>query len=130
MSRYRELFEAELAANDIEWCRGGCGIEASHRRGFVPVGTRVVHFDAEVTTRKTLMTALHEIGHVVLDHDHRRKRRWEREVEATAYAINRMRALGVPVPREKYDRYVEYIARMKQWGDASIAGRRTKGAAD
>lgn len=116
MNRYRQMFEAELEARGIDWCRGECGSSKSHKRGFA---NNAVHLDREVATRSTLYRALHEIGHVVLRHhrEHRTKRRYLREQEANTWAERRMRELGVPVPRDRVQRGQAYVARMKAWGD-------------
>jgi hypothetical protein len=54
-----ELFEHELA-----WCKGECG-ENSHGRAYATPKTRTVHMALKVATRSSLLTGLHEIGHIV-----------------------------------------------------------------
>jgi len=114
-NRFRVLFKAELAINDVAWCRG-CESRSSHRRGFATDDT--VHYDSEVATRATLYRGLHEIAHVVLDHARQRRtlRRYEREAQAESWARYRMRELGVSVPRGEVAAGVAYVDRMKRWG--------------
>jgi len=117
MTDYRALFEAELARHDVAWCRG-CDLRSSHRRGFATAGT--VHYDAEIQTRSTFYGGLHEIGHVVLGHNRRgRKRRFEIEAEAERWAQKRMREFGVPVPRGEVAAGRAYVDRMRRHGNAS-----------
>ena len=117
MTDYRALFEAELDSNGVAWCRG-CDERSSHRRGFATRG--VVHYDTEIRTRITFYGGLHEIGHVVLGHHRRgRRRRFEIEAEAERWAQNRMRELGVPIPRKEVAAGKAYVDRLKAHGDAS-----------
>jgi hypothetical protein len=120
----RELFEAELALHGITWCRG-CESRHSHKRGFADAKTRTVHYAREIGTRASLHGGLHEIGHVVCGHGPgARPRRFEKEAEAEAWAMRRMRELGVPVSRKEQALGRAYVARMKQWGRNITAGRR------
>jgi len=112
----RETFQAELDRFGVSWCPGPCRYRNSHRRGFATAGT--VHLDSKIGTRRSLYRGLHEIGHVTLGHDKRgRKRRWQVEAEAEAWAQERMAALGVESPPEIVDAGRSYVARMKRWGD-------------
>jgi hypothetical protein len=94
MTTYREMFEAELDAHGITWCRGtdmrspgesvsggewstgSCdsrrGRGGKHGTGSawateVPHGP-TIHFGGEVATRHTMQIALHEVAHIVLGH--------------------------------------------------------------
>jgi hypothetical protein len=116
---YMEIFQAELAARGIEWCQG-CMLYNSHRRGFATKGTNVVHLKSAVATRRTLHRALHEIGHLV--NDERGQKRWEKEDGANRFAENRMRELGIAVPRGEAQKGRRYVGRMKRWGSAISAG--------
>ncbi|MEP7059106.1 MAG: hypothetical protein ABI828_00120 [Actinomycetota bacterium] len=112
----RETFQAELDRFGVQWCAGPCRYRNSHRRGFATQGT--VHLDAKIGTRRSLYRGLHEIGHIVLGHDRRgRKRRWQVEAEAEAWAQERMAELGLEPPPEIVDAGRAYVARMKRWGD-------------
>ena len=112
----RSLFEAELARFDVAWCGGPCAYRSSHRRGFATPGT--VHLDAKIGTRRSLYRGMHEIGHVVLGHTKRgRRRRWELEAEAEAWAQERLAALGVELPEASVEAGRVYVARMRRWGD-------------
>ena len=71
----RAVFEAELQRVGVAWCGGPCRYRSSHRRGFATADT--VHLDAKIGTRRSLYRGMHEIGHVVLGHARRgRRRRW------------------------------------------------------
>jgi hypothetical protein len=125
---YREMFEAELVKYNATWCKGGCGSNKGHKRGFVrgPRHGRIVHLDSEIATRSSLMRGLHEIGHVA-QHDTRYEpRRWKREAQAVAFSIERMRALGVAVPRKAAQTDREYVARMRRFGDRVSAGLKAR----
>lgn len=110
---YLELFQAELDANKIEWCKS-CLLYNSHKRGFATKGTRVVHLDRAISTRSTLHRGLHEIGHLV--DDETGMKRWEREQAANEYAARRMREMNISVPRVKAAKGRAYVSRMKRWG--------------
>ncbi len=115
-----ELFEAELQARGLRWCRGECG-ERGHKRGFVMKGDKLtVHLDAAIATRSSLHRGLHEIGHCV--NDERGLRRFEKEAQANAFAETRLRELGVPVPRSTARKGRAYVARFKRFGDAVAEG--------
>jgi hypothetical protein len=140
MNKYRELFKEALEkysaelSTQIEWCRA-CGLGNSHSRGFASWrsgSAPTVHYDSEIATRGTLQGGLHEIAHLVLGHcartekGHRknRQRRYEREAAAEQWANQRMRELGVPVPRKTQRLGKDYVAWTKHWGDNVAAGRR------
>lgn len=126
-NRFRVVWLAELAmwdeqrTNGVVWCRG-CDEYHSHRRGFATRG--VVHLDSPITTRAALHRALHELGHVVEEHDRVRIRRFEKEAAAEKFAADRMRANGIPVPRKVAAEGRDYVAWMKRHGEKSVAGRR------
>jgi hypothetical protein len=125
----RELFEAELALHGIAWCRGGCGRYHSHDNGsaFATVATRTVHYNREIATRATLQIGLHEIAHVILNHGPGKgKRAYQREAEAEAWSFQRMRELGVPVPRKSRAQAKLYVTRKKRLGDRIRAARMTR----
>ena len=111
----REVFEAELLANDIALCRG-CDQGRGHKRGFVIFGQRVVHLDRAIATRSTLHRALHEVGHVVHAEAQKSMKSWEREADAEKYATDTMLALGISVPRKVRALGASYIARKKRHG--------------
>lgn len=119
----REVFEAELHANDIALCRG-CDHGRGHRRGFVIRGERVVHLDRAIATRSTLFRALHEIGHVINADAEKRQRSFECEAGANKYAADTMRALGITVPRKVSASGARYVARKKRHGDRIRRGIR------
>jgi len=55
---------------------------------------------------------------VVLGHAKRgRRRRWELEAEAEAWAQQRLRELGVELPEASVKAGKAYVARMRSWGD-------------
>jgi hypothetical protein len=111
----RELFEAEIAAHGLTWCRECCA-SGAHKRGFVlDSEPKTIHLDSEIATRSTLHRALHEVGHAV--NDQRGMRRFQREAQANEWAERRMRELGVSVPRKVAAAGRAYERRMKQWGD-------------
>src|SRR5258708_7719133 len=112
---YREMFEAELVNYDVRWCKG-CDSRQSHKRGFGGGSERAVHLDSAIATRSSLMRGLHEIGHAVLHvRPNNVRRRYEREAQAEAFAKERMRALGVAVPRKVARQGQQYVARMKRF---------------
>lgn len=125
---YREMFEAELVKYNVHWCGGGCGSRQSHKRGFVPYGyRREVHLDSQIKTRSALMRGLHEIGHAVLhQYKNPKLRRFQIESQAEAFAIERMRTLGVAVPRKARKDGQQYVARMKRFGDRVSAGLKAR----
>jgi hypothetical protein len=86
-----------------------------------------VHLASKIGTRRSLYGGLHEVGHIVLGHARRsRKRRWQVEAEAEAWAQGRMRELGIEIPEADVDAGRAYIARMQRWGDnISHAQRRS-----
>lgn len=111
----REIFERELAACGLAWCRGCC-VTSSHARGFVlHEDPKTVHLDSEVATRSSLHRGLHEIAHCILDE--KSLRRHEKESQANRWAEGRMRELGIPVPRKTVAAGRSYERRMKRWGD-------------
>ena len=120
----REVFEAELMANDILLCRG-CEHGRSHKRGFVRFGqaVKVVHLDRAIATRSTLHRALHEIGHLVNEVAQKSMKSWEREEDAEKYATDTMRVLGIRVPRSVVAAGVSYVARKKRHGANIRRGR-------
>jgi hypothetical protein len=125
---YREMFEAELAKYNVAWCQGGCGSRMGHKRGFSEYGyRRIVHLDSQITTRGALMRGLHEIGHAVL-HQYRKsgRRRYVMEAQAEAFAVERLRALGVAVPRKAAKQGRQYVARFKRFGDRVSAGLKAR----
>jgi hypothetical protein len=112
----RSIFESELERFGVTWCGGPCRYRSSHRRGFATPGT--VHLDAKIGTRRSLYRGMHEIGHVVLGHTKRgRRRRWELEAEAEAWAQQRLLELGVELPEASVEAGRAYVARMRRWGD-------------
>ena len=112
----RATFEAELAGYGISWCRGPCRYRSSHRRGFAAAG--ILHLDAKIGTRRSLYRGFHEIGHIVLGHAKRgRKRRWQLEAEAEAWAKQRFTELGIELPQASVEAGRAYVARMRRWGD-------------
>ena len=120
----REVFEAELQANDIFLCTG-CEHGRSHTRGFVEFGkpVKVIHLDRAIATRSTLHRALHEVGHLVNEVAQKTMKSWEREADAEKYATDTMRILGVRVPRKVVAAGVSYVARKKQHGANIRRGR-------
>ena len=118
----REVFAAELQANDIALCRG-CDQSRGHKRGFVIPGQRVVHLDRAVATRSTLHRALHEVGHVVNAEAEKGQRSFEREAGANRYADLTMRALGISIPRKIRASNAAYVQRKKRHGDRIRAAR-------
>jgi hypothetical protein len=50
-------------------------------------------------------------------HRRGRKRRWQVEAEAEAWAQERMADLGLEAPAEVVEAGRAYVARMKRWGD-------------
>lgn len=110
---YLELFQAEIDANNVTWCKA-CDAKNSHHRGFAVKDTRTIHLDRKVSTRSTLHRALHEVGHIV--NDETGMRRWQQEEAANDYAEKRLRELGIPVPRGEAAKGRKYVARMKRWG--------------
>lgn len=109
-----EIFQAELVAHNLTWCRG-CE-RPGHKRGFVVNGNKyTVHLDREISTRSTLHRGLHEIGHCV--NDEAGMRRFQKEAAANKWAENRMRELGIPVPRKEAAKGKRYVRRMKRWGN-------------
>jgi hypothetical protein len=150
---YRELFEAELDARNIIWCRGtewrapedtwrAAACDSRKGRGGrhasdsawateVPQGP-TIHYGAAVSTRATLQIALHEVGHIVLGHTaltrsgrmpRSGKRVYEVEAEAERWAFARMRELGVAVPKKARQRAARYVDYKKRRGDKVIARR-------
>ena len=126
--RFLAIVNAELAEHSIRWCTG-CKRRKSHTRGFAtwqPDGLLAapptVHFSRKCATRATLFTMLHEMGHLL--RNTKGMKRWERESSATQFAIERMKAHGVPIPRKTLKEYREYEQRMKEWGENVTAGRR------
>lgn len=112
----RATFEDELDRFGIAWCRGSCRLRSSHRRGFATAGT--VHLDAEIGTRRSLYRGFHEIGHIVLGHAKRgRKRRWMLEAEAEAWTQQRLTELGIELPEASVEAGRAYVERMRRWGD-------------
>lgn len=112
---FREIFETELRAFNLEWCRACCATN-SHGRGFVREDDRkTVHLDSEISTRNSLHRGLHEIGHAI--HDQRGMRRFECEAQANRWATAEMRRWGIPVPRKTAAAGRSYERRMKRWGD-------------
>lgn len=111
----REMFEAEIAAHGLAWCRECCA-SSGHKRGFVlRDDKKTVHLDSEIATRSTLHRGLHEIAHCILDETG--LRRFAKEQQANRWAENRMRELGVSVPRKTSAAGSRYVKRMKSWGD-------------
>ena len=118
---YLQIFINELKLRGISWCTGQCGREG-HRRGFVVKDEPVVHYDTKIATRKTLRGGLHEIAHAFLNE--KGMRRFEAEAQAERWSIERMRELGVSIPRGQVASGQRYVKRMKRWGDAIRAGRK------
>ena len=111
----RELFEAEITAHGLTWCRECCASNG-HKRGFVlDAEPKTVHLDSEIATRSSLHRGLHEIGHAI--HDQREMRRFQKERQAEEWATRRMRELGISVPRKVAAAGRAYVSRMKRWGD-------------
>lgn len=108
----REIFEAELFAKGLSWCRACCAAN-SHARGFAM--DRTVHLDSAIATRSSLHRGLHEIAHCILDE--KGLRRHQKETQANRWAEGRMRELGVAVPRKTVAAGRSYERRMKRWGD-------------
>ena len=52
-----------------------------------------------ITGASTLYVFFHEVGHAVLDHEHRKQLRSVEEYEATQYAFGLLRVYGVVVSR-------------------------------
>jgi len=120
----REIFEAELAAYNLSWCRA-CEIGKSHSRGFVlDADKTMVHLDSEIGTRSSLYRGLHEIAHCILEE--KGLRRYECEAQADRWAESKMRERGISVPRKVSGRWKAYVSRMKRWGANIRKGRRTK----
>jgi hypothetical protein len=127
---FREVFEAELMANNIDLCRG-CDHGRGHKRGFVLRGERVVHLDRAIATRSTLHRALHEVGHVLNAEAEKAQKSWEREAGAEKYATDTMRVLGISVPRKVVAAGVAYVARKKRHGaNIRAAIRKAEGEHD
>ena len=118
---FLEMFERELGIHGIQWCKGECG-RNSHRRAFADPKSRTVHMSHKVTQRSVLLTGLHEIGYIVANTPD--MKRWQREKTATQWAYERMKELGINVPRQARQDYRDYVGRMKQWGKNIAAGRK------
>lgn len=117
----REVFEAELAAHGLRWCRECCA-RNNHDRGFVlDADPKTVHLNSEIATRSSLHRGLHEIGHAI--HDQKGMRRFQKELQAETWATARMRELGISVPRKVASAGRSYVDRMKRWGDNIRKGR-------
>ena len=113
---YKEIFEEELKIHNLNWCQGGCGASLGHKRGFVLFKDRTtVHYDSKIATRSTLHGGLHEIGHCI--NDEIGLRSFEREARAEEFATNRMRELGISVPRKTVALGRAYVGRKKRHGD-------------
>ena len=117
----KELFIAECSTNEIVWCQG-CDSYNGHKRGFARFSDRTVHYDSKIATRSTLQGGLHEIGHLVANKPG--MKRWEKEASAETWANNRMKELGISVPRKTRALGKQYVARMKRWGKNIAAGRK------
>jgi len=70
-------------------------------------GTRTVCKHFLVNSYGSLFTLLHEIGHI--ETDVKGMKRCEQETEATLWAINRIKELGLPVKRKVVNSYKRYI---------------------
>jgi hypothetical protein len=55
----------------------------------------------------SLLTLLHEIGHIYTDKSG--MKRCEQESEATMWAVNRLKELGLPIKRKYIKPYKDYI---------------------
>ena len=122
MATFLEMFEAELKKYNLKWCKGECG-RNGHKRGFVMSDDRTtVHYDSKICTRATLQGGLHEIGHCV--NDEKGLKRWEQEEQAEKFANDKMKELGVSVPRKTKLRGIDYVRRKKRHGENIIKGLR------
>jgi len=81
----------------------------------------MVHLDSEIGTRSSLYRGLHEIAHCILDE--KGLRRFECEAQANSWAAERMRLLGISVPRKTAGKGRTYVSRMKRWGRNIRKGR-------
>lgn len=125
MTTKKELFEQELNKHGLSWCKGGCGVKSSHKRGFVlHKDKKTIHFDSEIATRGSLHNGLHEIGHCVNNEDGLRS--FEREAKAEEFATNKMREWGISVPRKVVALGKDYVKRKKRHGDKVKRGRQNK----
>lgn len=116
---FLEIFEAELRKYGIPWCKGECGTRG-HKRGFATLKSRIVHYDSKICTRATLQGGLHEIGHIVANVDG--MKRWEKEESAERWANDRMRELGISIPRRILKLGKSYVSRWKRFGRNVAAG--------
>ena len=118
----KELFEIELKRNNLNWCKGECGLEG-HKRGFILKKDKTtVHYDSKICTRGTLHGGLHEIGHCV--NNEKGLRRFEQEANAEKFANDKMKELGVSIPRKTRALGVAYVRRKKRHGDNIRRGNR------
>jgi len=63
---------------------------------------------------KSLFVLLHEIGHI--ETDVKGMKRCEQESEATRWAVERLRALGIPIKRKILNDYKDYTKRTYERG--------------
>ena len=118
---FKELFENELKKNNKKWCKGCC--LNGHKRGFVLTKDKnTIHLDRAISTRATLHRALHELGHTI--NNEKGLRSFEREEKAEKFANEKMKELGVSIPRKVKMRGVSYIKRKKRHGDNIKRGKK------
>lgn len=70
-------------------------------------GTRTVCKHTLKNSYASLFTLLHEIGHI--ETDRKGMKRCEQESEATLWAVNRIKELGLTVKRSVLSKYKTYI---------------------
>lgn len=119
-----DIIKAELIANEIDLCKGGCQHRRSHSRGFAVPDQRTIHYSKKCMTRSTLYGFLHEIGHIVMGHGKKNPlRSHQKEFQAEQYARRSFREYGITVPRKQVVMGNAYVARRKAFGDAIKRGR-------
>jgi hypothetical protein len=133
-SRYRKLFEEALEKYSAEL---GTNRVVPGMRPPAEPQQRLCHMAQRRCSYRPLRLrggrsshpawgATRDSAHIVLGHCNQKNRqhRYEREAAAEGWANQRMRELGVPVPRKTRQLGKSYVAWTKSWGDNVAAGRR------
>ena len=124
---FLELFERELEAHQITWCKGDNGCKHHHRRARASQKTRTVHMlDTPMRVRTSLFTGFHEIGHIVDNTPG--MTRGQKEESANKYMYRRMKELGISIPRKVRKRYDNYVEQWKRIGKNVSAGLKKSAA--